>query len=339
MTREPIGIGVAGVGAWGRTWLPIIRGVPQYRLCFAADPSPEATAELDEVPIFPSLEAALDTSRAEAVVIATPPAVRLDPIRTAVERGVAVLVEKPLAADAEAVRAIADLADGGSAPLMVSQNYRFSEHVQAMTDGVAAEGGFAAGNYLYAMDASFMRDVYRARMPDCLAIEMCVHHWDLMRAVVGKDPVRVFGRSWNPPGSWSAGDGSISAVFEWASGHAWSYSATWSAPMNRTGWFGEATLVTPRAEWRLGEAESERRAPGEPVRHWPAMGNEETRRRVLLAFAASVRGGGCPPCDLRDNLGTMAMVFGVIESARAHRSVDLVDVRRRLGAGASSGVT
>ncbi|MFG0304988.1 MAG: Gfo/Idh/MocA family protein [Phycisphaerales bacterium JB040] len=86
------------------------------------------------------LFAARDAGKAEfdAVVLCTPPTVRLDPIRAALERGVAVLAEKPLAANADEAGRIAELAAAHPDTLFaVAYCHRFAPAIVEMKRLVA----------------------------------------------------------------------------------------------------------------------------------------------------------------------------------------------------------
>jgi predicted dehydrogenase len=47
---------------------------------------------------------------------------------------------------------------------------------------------------------------------------------------------------------------------------------------------------------------------------------------VLVEFVSAVREGREPECSARDNLRTLAMVFGAIESARRQQWVELAEL-------------
>jgi Predicted dehydrogenases and related proteins len=49
-------------------------------------------------------------------------------------------------------------------------------------------------------------------------------------------------------------------------------------------------------------------------------------KAVLVEFVSAVREGREPECSARDNLRTLAMVFGAIESARRQQWVELAEL-------------
>src|SRR5919112_2302897 len=92
-----------GLGAWGGSWLDVVRqaeGVQLVAVADLADTARDRAREhlgLAHSQTFDTLERALDESDAEAVLVATPPATHHDVIMAALERGRHVLTEKPLA--------------------------------------------------------------------------------------------------------------------------------------------------------------------------------------------------------------------------------------------------
>lgn len=101
----PLRLGLIGAGRWGRNYIKTIAGLEGMCLAALASGNP-GSAHL--VPgaclISPDWQAILDRRLIDAVIIATPPAVHARMATAAVERGLPVLVEKPLTLDsAEAV--------------------------------------------------------------------------------------------------------------------------------------------------------------------------------------------------------------------------------------------
>lgn len=91
-------VGAGRIGLVHALTLSRLNGVV---LCGVVDPKSGATAFLRgmglSAPIFKTLAEALSDARPDAVVIATPPATHLSLARACVERGLAIMIEKPLA--------------------------------------------------------------------------------------------------------------------------------------------------------------------------------------------------------------------------------------------------
>ena len=137
-TWAPIGdrevrIGVIGLGSMGRNHVRVVSGLPGVRLAAVADPDPIALeaatvntgAQAFEEPMAMLAEADLD-----AVIVAAPTTSHLPLALAAIERGIAVLVEKPMAATPdEADRMVAAASAAGAPPIQVGHIERFNPAV------------------------------------------------------------------------------------------------------------------------------------------------------------------------------------------------------------------
>lgn len=109
---RPLRVVIVGLGKMGVAHTALFSMVPGARVAAAVDVQRGSGRALRgmgfRVPFFTSLEDALDATRPDAVVIATPPHTHADLARLAARHGVGVLVEKPLAHTLEAARALVD---------------------------------------------------------------------------------------------------------------------------------------------------------------------------------------------------------------------------------------
>jgi predicted dehydrogenase len=122
-----ISVGVIGVGHLGRHHARLLAAMPGVRLAGVADVVEEraraATAGTG-APSFTDASSLLD--RAEAVVVAVPTVDHLRVARPFLERGIAVLVEKPMAASLAEAEEMRRLADSSGAMLAVGHTERFN---------------------------------------------------------------------------------------------------------------------------------------------------------------------------------------------------------------------
>lgn len=130
-----VDIGLIGAGVIGRAHAAILAKLPpeQARFVGIADPSEAAAAFARSlrVPHFPDAVALLDGTKPGAVIIATPNVLHAPSAHHCIDRGVAVLVEKPLAEDFAAARAIAEHAERANVPLLVGQFRRHNPVLQS----------------------------------------------------------------------------------------------------------------------------------------------------------------------------------------------------------------
>jgi len=93
-------IAVIGAGLIGRKHIDVLRGrASEYTLAGVADPSPEAQAEAADLgyPWYATVEALLDATQPDGTVIAVPNQLHVQTGLECIERGIPILIEKPVA--------------------------------------------------------------------------------------------------------------------------------------------------------------------------------------------------------------------------------------------------
>jgi predicted dehydrogenase len=124
--------------------LPAFRGLPQVKLAALCEPDPTRARRLQDRSAIPRAYATLDELLADDaavdfVDIATPAHTHYELVRQALEAGLHVLVEKPLALTARQGAELDELARINHLKLCVLQTYRFRGPV------LSADGAIAAG--------------------------------------------------------------------------------------------------------------------------------------------------------------------------------------------------
>jgi predicted dehydrogenase len=125
-------IGVVGTGALGRHHARHLASLEEARLVGVYDLDPacgRAVAEELETTSFPDLDALLD--QVEAVTVAVPTPAHLAVGLRALERGVPVLMEKPLAATVDEADALISAAQRGGLQLQVGHIERYNRALRA----------------------------------------------------------------------------------------------------------------------------------------------------------------------------------------------------------------
>jgi len=132
-THDPLPVGVIGCGRMGRLHARVYSEMPSVKLVGVFDDSREAAesaAAEYKCPAAGSLDELL--GRAQAVTIAVPTRFHADVAERCLGRGVACLVEKPLAKDVADGRRIADAARRAGVTVQVGHIERFNPVVRAM---------------------------------------------------------------------------------------------------------------------------------------------------------------------------------------------------------------
>jgi predicted dehydrogenase len=143
-------VAVIGAGNWGRNHVRTIAGLPEATLsavCDVDDVRLEAVRrQYPAVTATTVLEEALDV--ADAVIVATPAASHAPVARAAIERGLAVLVEKPFALSTDEATAVARLAEAKRVPVVAGHLLLFHPAVVRLREMLAA-GELGDPYYLY----------------------------------------------------------------------------------------------------------------------------------------------------------------------------------------------
>ena len=132
-SESRIPVAVIGVGHMGRHHVRIYHELPEAELVGVVDADraqAEAVAGQYQAPAFTSVEPLL--GRIKAATVAVPTVAHLAVAGPLLERGVAVLIEKPLAPDSATCRRLIDAARAGGALLQVGHSERFNPVVRAM---------------------------------------------------------------------------------------------------------------------------------------------------------------------------------------------------------------
>ena len=341
----PLRLLQVGLGPHGRGWARhVFPSVPEVEAVGYVDKDPNALDVLRQesgVPAamcFESLKEAIDATEPDAVVNTTALAGHAPVTRTALESGLHVLIEKPFAAGLDVARALVDAAATRRLVLMVSQNYRFFPAPRV----IAAMVHESDLGKLYQVSIDFRRYSTRGvggprrhhMEEQPLLADMSIHHFDLLRLVLSREPQRVYCEAWNP--EWTVFSGPsvavASAVFE--GGVVVSYRGSWISAAPVTPWAGEW-----RMEFENGEVTWTSAADSDPAQDRVTVRRRDGDERTLdlpamsrtgipaalAEFASAIRQGREPETSGRRNLGTIALMEAAVESA-ARREV--VTVRR-----------
>ncbi len=328
---------LAGLGVRGKHWADVLTRSPRCEIVAYADPNPSAVKRIaglfGERPAFASAEEALAaTPDAQALVLANPPIGRESQIRAAVERGIPMLIEKPLALSVAEAAQLVKIAENVGVPLMVGLNFRYLTVTQETMDLLASDAvgkpEFARFTYERYRDGNRPDlNKYPLTMDQPMLWEQSIHHFDLMRYVYQQEPVLVQAQTWNPSWSMYESDANVAALFTFDGGMIVNYQGTW-----QSGW------AEPRFEWRTDCSNgiiSQRDQFGEL--HY-AHRNESTLTRVdlpphetwvtetqalLEAFVDTVIDGAPLQCSGRDHLMSLAMVEACALSSRESRAVTI----------------
>jgi predicted dehydrogenase len=130
--HNPIRLGVIGTGYLGRIHVRLARDLKDAELVGAADPDPAARERIEtELGVATFADYRTLAEQVDAAIVAAPTPLHLAIGLDLLDRGLHVLMEKPLAASAEQAARLADAADRSGAVLQVGHVERFNPALAA----------------------------------------------------------------------------------------------------------------------------------------------------------------------------------------------------------------
>lgn len=230
-----------GLGGWGRDWARTVLQHDEEVALLACVDADAASLELARKQLdlpahsyFQSLNAALDATDAEAVLVTASLPGHVPLALEALRAGKHVLLEKPFAPSVAEARQVVELAAQRNRVLMISQNYRFFPAVQTVRDllrsGSLGEVGSVSVDFRRSANAAAPEGHRHYTLHQPLLADMSIHHFDLMRAVLGQEPVEVACRAWNPTWSNFEEPAAAFATVSFDGGAVVSYRGSWVSP-------------------------------------------------------------------------------------------------------------
>lgn len=140
--RDPVKIGLFGAGLIGKEHVRYCREAEGVELAAIADPSPagEILAQEMGVAHFSDYPSLMDNCAVDAVIVALPNTMHADASVAALDRGLTVLVEKPIADTLDAAQRIIDASERNKVPVLVGHQRRYAPDIVAAKQFID-EGG------------------------------------------------------------------------------------------------------------------------------------------------------------------------------------------------------
>lgn len=177
--------------------------------------------------------------KADALLNVTPPSFHKETSIMALKEGLHLLIEKPLSDNLKDAEKIVETAEKYGRKVMVSQNYRYNKIPKTIRKIIeeAIIGKISWCILNFQKGPKF--EGYRKEMPFPLLIDMSIHHFDLARYLLGKEPISVYAESWNPFWSWFKGDACLNIIFVFQDDIHLNYSGSWVSLGKETQWQGD----------------------------------------------------------------------------------------------------
>lgn len=314
----------------GNAWARTISQNPQTKVVGWVDVVPDRvrssieSLQLTGVAAGDDLAKMIREVEADFVLDATVPEAHGEVTVTALENGLHVLGEKPMASSMDEARRMVKAAEDSGKLYMVSQSRRYDPRIAAYKKLVSQLGQLGILNADFYIGAHF--GGFRDEMPSPLVLDMAIHTFDAARFISSADPVAVYCEEFNPSWSWYKGDACADAIFEMNGGLRFCYRGSWCAEGRHTSWESEWRAVGPNgtATWDGFESLNAEllKGPGgfhsemEPITEQPEPDAPRGIAGALIDFIQALDSGEAPMGECHDNIKSLAMVFGAMESSR-----------------------
>ena len=336
-----------GLGPWGLDWArQIVPAIDGIEVVARADADGKARAHAMKTLKEPdslyhaSLGEALTAVESDAVLATVPLAGHAAVVREALMADRHVLVEKPFVETVSQAIELVALAESRGRVLMVSQNYRHFPAPLAAAE-IVADQRFGA---VSSVEVDFRHNAddlgyryYHLAQP--LLSDMSIHHFDLMRMILGDEPKSVSCRTSTVDGSRFSGPPAADATIVFEGGATVAYSGSWVSDETPTAWAGAWRLQFDDADiwWTSRGSEGSRYARDRLIVRGDGVDLSTPelvppphldRAGCLAAFKQAVE-TGCPPPHFssgRDNVNSLAIVEAAVLSSENGRSVEIAEL-------------
>jgi predicted dehydrogenase len=146
MSGEEMSVALVGMGGYGEAYLKelLLENRPNgLRFVAAVDPEPARCSQLEQVrahgvSIFLSIDEFFAKSKADLIVLATPPQFHCEQVCAALQHGSHVLCEKPLGSEPDQVRKMIEARDRAGKRVAIGYQWSFSPPIQHLKHDIMA---------------------------------------------------------------------------------------------------------------------------------------------------------------------------------------------------------
>lgn len=275
---DPLRVGIAGLGAAGRSAINAIPKVQGFVFVAGADTRKEALLLYEDrhgIQVFDDVTSMCESSNVDVVYVATPNPYHADHTITAIENHKHVLVEKPMALTLNDCDRMIAAAEKNNVKVMVAHTRSFNPPIRKMREIVS---GGKLGRVIQINTWRYAPWLVRPRLPDELETRLgggvcyrqAPHQVDIVRLLGGglvKSVRAIVGR-WDPKNST---EGNYTAFLEFED------STVATLVYNSYGYFDDSELTGGNNGDRLGAGQRLRKAIKEGM-----LSKESTRSGVTF---------------------------------------------------------
>ncbi|WP_342363863.1 Gfo/Idh/MocA family oxidoreductase [Terrarubrum flagellatum] len=356
MTKKIIHVGVGLFGArWCSMWL-------QPNL---ADKTAEVIAVVDVDPVrveigrkalnLPAERAYTDpraafaahAKEADFCTVVVPPNHHEAIVDLALEFGLDILSEKPIADTMEASARIARKVKAAGRKMAVTMSHRFDQDKTTLRQ-IIRSGQLGRVNNISCRYFADMREhmgwgaLFRHTMQDPLMIEGAVHHLDLVADLAGDECETLTATTWKPDWAEYAGDTDGVVLMKFLNGVRGVYEGSSSAAVGLNDWtkeyirvdceFGSAILNNREIEiFSRSDLKRQRCREGQGQKIQLLTQDKWLNTWLIEKFCKWLDGGPEMETNVAANVHASALIFAGIKSARSGETVNVQDYIRSFG--------
>ena len=326
-------VAVIGAGSMGANHARVLHAMSGVRLAGIVEPNETVGREVARLcgcAAYPSLAALLAAEVPTAAVVAVPTQEHFATARTLIERGVHVLVEKPIAPTEDEGVTLTRLAEERGVVLAVGHVERFNPAV------IALKAHLAKGELGRVFQVRAARiGPFPARIRDVgVALDLATHDIDLMRWLLGSEVVRVYAEAKREVHT--SNEDLVSALLRFADDAVGTLEVNWLTPTKCR----ELTVTGERGMFRvdyLTQDLSFFENASAAIPGWPAMSvlrgvsegtmtrfhvpKKEPLRAELEAFVAAIGGDRSGIVRGEDGVKAIRIARALTESSRTRQTV------------------
>lgn len=333
---------LVGCGSISNAWLGAESLQRNVALCGLVDVRLEAARNqqkaygLTKSMIGTDLHDVLRQTQPDIVFDCTLPSAHHDVTLTALKHGCHVFGEKPMSDTLACAQKMVRAAKRHQRTFAVMQNRRYMTGIRSVQRFLKS-GGLGR---LVAIHSDFFIGAhfggFRDEMEHVLLLDMAIHTFDQARFLSGKEPLDVVCQEWTPRHSWYRNGPSAMAMFTMSDEVKYTYRGSWCAEGCPTSWeacwriIGEkGTLLWDGNEGFHCEVTSGKKGFVRPVKSRKINTCGVSRfanghNSAIGAFIRDLRMKQRPETDGSDNLKSLKMVHGAVESSISGKRVSLV---------------
>lgn len=335
---ERLRVAVIGTGSIGRNHARVFSELPEVELVAVCDTDMSVAKDVADryrTQAFTQYQEMLEKLRPTAVTVAVPTAQHMEVALVALEIGVNLLVEKPIAATLEEGRQIIEKAHSRNRLLMVGHIVRFNPAMQQLK--LRLQRGEIGRIFQI-----ICRRVgpFPARIRDVgVVIDLAPHDLDLMRYLTEMDPIRVFCET--EQRLHTDHEDLLLGLLRFPDGITASLEINWLTPTK----VREVIVLGERGMFRVDDLTQdlyfyENAEVGDKI--WPALQTlkgvsegsmtrfaverYEPLKAELSAFVRAIKDNIPSPVSGEDGLAALRLALALVESGRRHQVIEVMHV-------------